>query len=109
MISAASGWCGRLGVGGNAKHLCYARCNVAGFAVCLIGVVLCAAVPGFPQREPVDRYRGLTGAQLVVERMKVSRPTHTVIVLCQTGPILVAIVMQMGDVAGPTVAPGRED
>src|SRR5262249_35912506 len=79
-----------------------------GVAVRTVGVTLRAAIPGLPEREPVDRCRRLSGAQLFIERAEVERPAEAIVVARESGPVPVAVVVQVRVLARLAVSPGRE-
>src|SRR4029077_14089182 len=93
---------------GDSQFLRNTRCDTACVTVGLIRVVLGPPIPRIPDREPVNWRGWLAGTQLIVERTEVGCPPDAVVVPRQPGPISVAIVMQIGAVAGFPITPGRQ-
>src|SRR5277367_6819346 len=84
-------------------------CNRVCVALRPIGIELRAVIPSVAHCEPVDRAAAPARAQLFVQRFEIPPPPRTVVVAREPGPILVAVIMQVGSFAGLTVTPGRQD
>src|SRR5258708_26569681 len=91
------------------QRLRYACGGDVGVAMRPGGIVLCRVVPGISHCEPVDRIAVPARTQLRIERREISPPSAAVAVARQTGPIPVAVIMQVGTLAGFPVAPRRQD